>query len=173
MAIDADEKCNWGDELLQKVYRFALGLTKNKQDAEDLTVETWLRLERRAAAPQGSVENQLAYAIKTATNLWIDICRRERRKADGQESGRMQLSAALQVDPDAEAIAEEEAERMEIARDHLPERPREVFRLVRHEGLTFVAVAAKLGISVSTAKRALREALVALAAARTDEGVGK
>ena len=60
-------------ELMQSGYRYALSLTHQAHDAEDLLQEAWLNLCRR----YGSASSQAA--LYTAIrNLFIDRCRRNR-----------------------------------------------------------------------------------------------
>lgn len=60
-------------DLLQAGYRYALALTRNPADAEDLVQEGWLNLCRR----YGSVESR-ALLFTTLRNLFIDQCRRRK-----------------------------------------------------------------------------------------------
>jgi len=60
-------------ERLQKGYRYALALTHQTADAEDLVQEAWLNLSRR----YGRVESN-AVLITAVRNLFIDQCRRKK-----------------------------------------------------------------------------------------------
>jgi len=60
-------------ELLQGGYRYALSLTHQRQDAEDLTHEAWVKLCER----YGRASSRAAL-FTTIRNLFIDRCRRAR-----------------------------------------------------------------------------------------------
>jgi len=60
-------------ERLQKGYRYALSLTHQPADAEDLVHEAWLNLSRR----YGRVESN-AVLVTAVRNLFIDQCRRKK-----------------------------------------------------------------------------------------------
>ena len=60
-------------KLVQAGFRYALSLTHQKQDAEDLVQQAWLNLSKR----YGKVENQ-AILYTTIRNQFYDICRRSR-----------------------------------------------------------------------------------------------
>lgn len=60
-------------DLLQAGYRYALSLTHQEADAEDLVQETWLNLSRR----YGRVESRAVY-FTAIRNLFIDHCRRRK-----------------------------------------------------------------------------------------------
>ena len=67
-----DEPANERD-LLQAGYRYALSLTHQPPDAEDLVQEAWLNLSRR----YGRVETR-AVLFTAVRNLFIDQCRRRK-----------------------------------------------------------------------------------------------
>lgn len=58
---------------MQAGYRYALSLTHNRQDAEDLVQEAWMKLTRR----YGSVRNR-SMLYTTIRNAFYDRCRRAR-----------------------------------------------------------------------------------------------
>ena len=59
--------------MLQGGYRYALALTHHQGDAEDLTQEAWLNLNRR----YGRVDSP-AILFTAVRNLFIDQCRRQK-----------------------------------------------------------------------------------------------
>ena len=61
-------------ELLQAVYRYALSLSANHADAEDLVQEGWLRSRERYGV---GVDRRIVF--RTVRNLYIDGWRRARR----------------------------------------------------------------------------------------------
>jgi RNA polymerase sigma-70 factor (ECF subfamily) len=65
-------------------------------------------------------------------------------------------------------IAREELARVEAALEALGERAREAFRLHRIEGLAQRAIAAQLGVSLSTIESDMRRAYRAIMDARED-----
>lgn len=65
------------EQLVPRVYGFALRLTGNLHAAEDLTQETFLRACRKAASLQD--ERRLrVWLFQIAVNLWRDQLRRRR-----------------------------------------------------------------------------------------------
>ncbi len=78
-------------ELLQSGYRYALSLTHQRPDAEDLVHEAWVNLSRR----YGGVTARAA--LYTAIrNLFIDRCRRARVIAfESIEAGEAEFATAV------------------------------------------------------------------------------
>lgn len=62
-------------ELLQDGFRFALSLTHNKSDAEDLVQECWVKLYEK----QGTIENR-SLLFTVIRNRFIDIYRKKKRE---------------------------------------------------------------------------------------------
>lgn len=73
----------------------------------------------------------------------------------------VQLGADLSAPaPDEEFQARDELRRAQAAMEELPERTRRAFELHRFHDFTFQQVAGTLGISVTSAHRLVREAMV-------------
>jgi RNA polymerase sigma-70 factor (ECF subfamily) len=57
-----------------ELYRYCMMLTRSEWDAEDLVQETFMKLF--AFGRKTQIPLTKAYVFRTATNAWIDICRR-------------------------------------------------------------------------------------------------
>ncbi len=144
------------DEHVPRVYRFALRLTGNRQEAEDLTQETFLRAwRRRGDLLQPGAARVWLFAI--AANLWRDRLRgRRRRPAPAEPLAEDHASAV--ASPDRDLIAREQLGRVLEAIDLLPARQREVLYLHACEGLALGEIAAVLAISPEAVKASLCQA---------------
>lgn len=80
---------------LQAGYRYALALTHQSHDAEDLVQEAWINLSRR----YGGVESR-AVLFTAVRNLFIDQCRR--RKIVPFEPLDMTAPPSIASEPDGE-----------------------------------------------------------------------
>jgi len=127
--------------------------------AEDVVQEAFLRF-----APTGQVlESPVAYLYRIVRNLALDLTRRragERRHEDGAAAWWI-LPAAPRT-PEQEMIHRQELARIERALSALPPRSRAAVALHRFEGCTLQEIANRLGVSVPTAHRLVRSALVAI-----------
>ena len=147
-----------------RVYRLAYRLSGNRQDAEDLTQETFVRVFRSLANyTPGTFEGWLH---RITTNLFLDLVRRRQRirfdslpednnRVAGSEPSPEQAYSDTHLDPDVQA-----------ALDALPPDFRVAVVLCDIEGLTYEEIAATLGIKLGTVRSrihrgrlALREAL--------------
>ncbi len=129
--------------------------------AEDVVQEAFFRFVPAAASIQAAgVEKPLPYLYRIVRNLAFDMLRRSGAEAR-REAQALQLGGDLSVPaPDEEFQARDELRRAQAALEELPERTRRAFELHRFHDFTFQQVAGTLGISVTSAHRLVREAMV-------------
>lgn len=140
------------------VFRFAWGLCGNRQDAEDIVSETFVRLLTKA--PPIETQTALAYVLAIARNVCVSGWRRRRREVPLPE-----LLPAADVDPVARLDDRARLESALAALGSLPEGERAALLLrVDHE-LSYEEIAGALGISTSAAKVRVHRARLRLAAA--------
>lgn len=128
--------------------------------AEDVFQELWVHI---AGSHMGPVAHPLSYLYRAANNLMLDRYRSARaaeirEKAWGEhESGR--------ADPSVEQslISRQELARVEATIDTSGDRAAAAFRYFRIEGMSQRAIAARLGVSLSTVEADLRKVYAALA----------
>jgi RNA polymerase sigma-70 factor, ECF subfamily len=144
------------DEHLPHVYRFALRLTGSRQEAEDLTQDTFLRAWRRREHLRDA--NALRVWLFTiAKNLWNDRLRHKGRLPTSVES-LQEDHRSTAVTADHKLIVREDVGRVLEVMDSLPSRQREVLHLHACDGFSLGEIATVLGISVDAAKASLCEA---------------
>ena len=133
---------------------------------DDLTAEMLQEVAARlvTATPRLSLNgNARAYLFRIAANVWRDHLRRElvrRRAAVVLESGEPRLADAA----DARLLERELSAAVRSAVDALPPAQREVVEL-RHRGVTFQAIADRLGKPLGTVLTQMRAALARISAA--------
>ncbi len=141
------------EEHVPRVYRFALRLTGDRHQAEDLTQETFLRAWRgrkRLRDPDAL----RVWLFKIAVNLWRDRVRRARRApqpAGSPPDDRESPSAS----PVERALQREDVARALAAIDSLPPRQREVLYLHACEELSIAQIADVLQVSPEAVKSSL------------------
>ena len=164
-----------GDELafnelvrrhVSSVYTFALRLTGNEQNAEDIAqitfVKAWLNLGKFL---RGSSFRTWLLAI--ARNASIDLLRKKHEipitlmQSDESESSFEENLPDMEPLPDEITASAREKETMQTLLKELPLVQREVLLLYYQEHLTFAEISQTTGISINTIKsrhfRALRE----------------
>ena len=144
------------DEYLPRVYRFALRLTGSRQEAEDLTQETFLQAWRGRGRLRDPARVRV-WLFTIAKNLWNDRLRRKRRRPAMVEPLEDDQQSAA-APPDRDLMVRDDLRRVMEAMDGLPARQREVLHLRACGEMTLDEIAAVLGISPDAAKASLCEA---------------
>ena len=152
------------------VFNFLMGLCRDRQLAEDLTQETFLRIHRaRGLFRVGSPVLPWAYTI--ARRLFLDQVRARRAEkiispdphADGQVPGDGLADAAASAPSAEDLFADRELSlALETALGHLPEAQASAFRLLKGEGLSVAEVAGILGTTKGAVKLRAHRAYEAL-----------
>lgn len=139
-----------------KIYHFALGYLKNKDDAEEIVQEVFLKIwkSREKLETSKSFESFLFTIAKNAILNTI-------RKSKYEQS---YLSYA-KLHPGKNILLDEELDFNELKRaynksiEKLPARQKEIFLLRREKNLSNAEVAKEMGISVKTVENQMTSAL--------------
>ena len=138
------------------IFRFALYLCGDRDDAEDITSETFVRVWTSSTPLRG--ESVKAYLLTIARNLYLHGRRREKRRAtlsDEITDPRTMADAGLdQRDQLAAVLAE-------LSR--LGEVDRSALLMHAAQGVTYQQIADALGISLASVKIRIHRARLALA----------
>lgn len=138
-----------------------LRLRTGEEDARDIAQESLMRLLRYRDTQPASAWRPLLYRI--ARNLLKERYRRSRSRNEHQN---VRLDAVALADPGPQPeLAAHQAQQMKWLREavlSLPPRCRQVFVLVRVDGLSQAEAARRCGISVKTVEKHLACALAAL-----------
>jgi RNA polymerase sigma-70 factor (ECF subfamily) len=133
------------------LFTFLLRLVGNRQSAEDLFQDTFLRMLR--ALPQYKEDGRFSgWLFGIANNLAVDLLRRQRAQRVYFRDDEEALAAAI----DYHSAADAEVERAELmclvegALQQLPEKQRQVFLLRQHGDLSFKKIAELLGEPLNT-----------------------
>ncbi|TWT15191.1 sigma-70 family RNA polymerase sigma factor [Reyranella sp. CPCC 100927] len=126
--------------------------------AEDVVQDAWLHLER--AAQQQTLRRPLHYLYRIVRNLAIDGRRRAHREARVVSSGVDSDTVADKTpSPEAVAASREELRLLLDAMADLPERTRLALEMHRLGGHGLKDIAARLGVSVTTAHEIIAKGL--------------
>lgn len=133
------------------IRHYALGLTRSTHQADDLAQETLARLIARGT---GSIDDPRAYAIRTATHLWLS-----RQRSMGRRAARLAVLARTLIQTDRpRPDTLERAEQLRLIEQRvaaLPPRQRAALVLRCVEGLDHDAIATALGCSIGAARSSL------------------
>ena len=143
------------------VYNLALSLLKRKEDAEDVTQETYLRLWRTIS--EATIESPKSYILRTARNLALDLIRKKSKRDDADtvvqgedEEFEIELEDTDPASrPDLAYLQKMEREEVRESINELPTSARELIILRDLEGLPYSEIANLLGIAEGTLKSKL------------------
>lgn len=165
----------------QAVFNFILRFVGNRQRAEDVLQETWLKVVRGSGEYEPKARFT-TWVFTIARNLCVDSARKESyRQADsldapagGDEDGR----ALGQLVPDEGTPGPDRAAHnarlrplLERALGALPPEQREVFLLREYHGIGFKEIAEVTGVNENTVKSRMRYALEGLRKRLAELGV--
>jgi RNA polymerase sigma-70 factor (ECF subfamily) len=154
---------------LDAAYNLARWLTRNEQDAQDVTQESFLRAFRFFAGYQGG--NMRAWLLTIVRNTCYTWLRQNRPPDSAVEFDEEIHSEELSGGADAETqiLAKADQETVHRALEELPEIFREVLVLREMEGMSYKEIADVASVSMGTvmsrlarARTRLRESLGAV-----------
>ena len=171
--------------LIDQLFGAALGMTRNRADAEDLVQETFMKAYTKFHQYQQGT-NIKAWLYRILTNTYITHYRKAQRspkRSGGEEVEDWQLAAAAShdekglVSAEAEALDNIPSSQLRTALESLSEDQRVVVLLSDVEGFAYKESADMLDIPIGTVmsrlhrgRKNLREGLSALAA---EYGIGE
>ena len=131
--------------------------------AEDLFQDLWMRLTDRQSGP---IADPLPYIMRAANNLMLDRYRSARQR-DLRDRAWGEASAATHA-PSSETslISREQLRLVETAIAATGDRPAQIFRRFRVDGIGQRDIAVEMGVSLSTVEADLRKVYAALAMVR-------
>jgi RNA polymerase sigma factor (sigma-70 family) len=140
------------------------GRKGRREDAEDVAQDACVHL-LQLPAPQ-KVREPARYLARIRRNLLIDGSRRRKREAALFDSAaNTELAGRDGLDPERISSGKEALLRALAAIDELPPRCRQAFELHRFDGLNYVGIAHRMGISASMVEKHIAEAMLRLARA--------
>ncbi|MEM8759957.1 MAG: RNA polymerase sigma factor [Pseudomonadota bacterium] len=132
----------------------AQSIVGQRETAEDLVQEGWLRWQERDYPP----EQARPLFVRIIRNLAIDWHRR--RKVEATNHRAHALLRDNSIDAERVVIARDQVRRIAAALAELPSRTVAAFRMSRLDGLTYEEIGRRLGISKAGAYRLVAQALV-------------
>ncbi len=128
-----------------RVYAVLVRLVGDRDEAEDLALETFWRLHRQP--PGTSAEGPGGWLYRVASNLGLNALRaRKRRTQHELEAGQEALRRQAEADPVDELSAAEEQARVRATLAQMDERQARLL-LLRYSGLDYRELAAAIGVS--------------------------
>lgn len=140
-----------------KVYGVLYRLVGDSAEAEDLALETFWRLYRRAPRLI-AVNSSSGWLYRVATNLGLNALRSgKRRDFYEEQAGRFALENNAAPDPSLAVERAQERERVRTVLGKMKERHARLL-VLRHSGLSYAEVAAALKIAPASVGKLLSRA---------------
>ncbi len=144
-------------QIHQKIYCFILRYIQDSSNARELTQRFFVRFweKRHRLSPDKPLEAQ---AFVIARNLVIDELRKKAREKSFIEYFLSRQETVSTVTEEAILFDDLQAQ-FEAVVESLPQRRKEIFKLSRHQGLTYPEIARQLSISPKTVEIQMSKAL--------------
>jgi RNA polymerase sigma-70 factor, ECF subfamily len=149
------------------VFTYILRITANRETTEELTIDVFHDVWRRAGQYDAANGSVLGWIMNQARSRAIDRLRFESRNK--RSNGRSQLNAELAADPQDVLELREQADSLRAALTALNPEERQAIETTFFAGLTHAEAAARLNAPLGTIKTRIRSALHKLRRALTTE----
>ena len=155
------------DRYQNKIYSYVLMLVKDKQLADDIFQDTFLKIIRTIKAGAYKEEGKfIQFAMRIAHNLIIDHFRKAKRlpMVDPTKEDYDMLDNAKFMDPSVEEkmVTEQIYDDVRKMIEYLPEEQREVLVMRMYDDMSFKEIADATNVSINTALGRMRYALINL-----------
>jgi RNA polymerase sigma-70 factor, ECF subfamily len=156
-----DPQESTGADHIDSLYRYALALTRNRCEAEDLVQETYVRA-LGAICRLRPDSNMKSWLFTILRNLWLNQWRRRSSgpqfvDADGSRDGTNGIAASSK-NPYESYVSNEESDQVRDAIQQLPEEFREVILLREYEELSYHEISSILNCPPGTVMSRLARA---------------
>ena len=142
------------------IFSLALRMLNDRESAEELVQEVFLRAWRQAASYQPGLGKLSTWLLGIARNLAVDELRRRgarpQRAGGDTEEQLNQLASPRNEDPAEQVSAATQRQEIQRALRELPDAQRQVIELAYYGGLTQSEIAERLGDPLGTVKTRMR-----------------
>lgn len=133
---------------------------RDRSEAEDVVQEAFLRLTvDEGKVQRQNIRNPLSYLYRIVRNVALDKARREKVERREEEAPQWWMMPSQPANPEEEAAHRQLLDRIEAVLGEMEPRMRLALEMHRFEGFTLQEISERLGVSIATAHRLVREAL--------------
>jgi RNA polymerase sigma-70 factor, ECF subfamily len=140
----------------KKVYLFARGILKSHEDAENLVQEVFVKIWEKRKELDANLSFE-SFIFTISYNTSISLIRKKLSEKSFQEEWLRRIQNEMQVVNEADC--NDLNDRAKKLIEQLPPRRRQVYVMSREEGLTYLEISKRLGISVNTVENHIAASL--------------
>jgi RNA polymerase sigma-70 factor (family 1) len=145
-------------ELYSYLYHFAFSFVKSKQSAEEILSDVFIKIwEKRKELEK--IDNLKVYMYVATRNTSLNYAEKQKRTATYNIDELAGNISEFYFDPEQLLITAEMANRIRKAIQELPPKCKQVFKLIKEDGLKYREVAEIMSISEKTVENQLAIAL--------------
>ena len=137
--------------LKNELFRLALRITLNREDAEDVVQETMMKVWNRREQ-WGEIESMEAFCLTICRNLALDRTKRMDNQSTTLDEGHDRADRSYASNPEEQAVQRDRVETVRRLMALLPEKQRTCMQLRDVEGKTYKEIAAVMGITEQQVK---------------------
>ena len=137
--------------LKNALYRLALRITLNHEDAEDIVQDTLIKVWNRRERWQ-EIESMEAFCLTICRNLALDRIRKREQGSEPLDEQALSRKSDTATDPYEKMLLRDRVEQVRKLIDSLPEKQRSCMQLRDFEGKAYKEIAEVLGISEEQVK---------------------
>ena len=151
-------------QFYNKLSRFVMGFTKNRELTEEIVSDVFINVWRRRKNIQ-EIKNLKLYLYVSAKNITFNYLKKlHRENLTDLDAVEIELEDPF-ADPGAAMITREMNLKLKTAINALPPRCKLIYTLIKEDGLTYKQTAQLLGISESTVDNQISIALKKISSA--------
>ena len=155
------------DRHQNKVYSYILMLVKDRQLADDIFQDTFLKIIRTIKAGAYKEEGKfIQFAMRIAHNLIIDYFRKSKRlpiaESPSKDFDLMENAKMTDLSIEESIITDQIYDDLHKMVEFLPEEQREVLHMRMYDDMSFKDIADATNVSINTALGRMRYALINL-----------
>lgn len=133
----------------KKLLQFAFVLTKQKEVAEELVEDVFIKFWKNRHAAE-NIRNVRVYLYTAAKNMCLNYLSSKMQENITKPFDAINIELAGTLSPDQILIYRETYAKIKRAIETLPPRCKMIFKLIREDGLKYKEVAEILNLSIST-----------------------
>ncbi|MCF6219805.1 MAG: sigma-70 family RNA polymerase sigma factor [Robiginitomaculum sp.] len=145
MKMDQNQERKEMLEVLPHIQRFAVSLTRNRADADDLLQNTVERILKKGIPDDADMKR---WMFRVCKNIWIDEIRARRVRNNATDSGNITLHDRPEWE--REVMGRMKLKQVKDAMENLPDEQRIVLSLITIEGFSYKEAAEILETPIGT-----------------------